>query len=118
NLTNAAGEEANNEANTKVEEAVVENNETGFSTKAKAESAAKDALLNSKGINNSYNVVQGANGKFFYNLTNNPGLDTPQAQDIGYKTEAEAIKAAKEALANDKVNDGYKIRQTSNGRYS
>lgn len=47
---------------------VKENNEVGFTTKEDAEKAAKEALKNDK-INNSYNVSQGKDGKYYYVLS-------------------------------------------------
>lgn len=49
------------------------NNEDGFPTKEEAIEAAKKALkseeLNKDGINKSYTITQGANGRYFYQLS-------------------------------------------------
>lgn len=47
---------------------VKEKNEVGFTTKEDAEKAAKEALKDDK-INNSYNVSQGRDGKYYYVLS-------------------------------------------------
>ena len=49
----------------------VEDNETGYSTKEAAETAAKKALEKDT-VNKSYTVKQGANGRWFYLLSPNP----------------------------------------------
>ena len=49
----------------------VEDNETGYSTKEAAETAAKKALEKDS-VNKSYTVKQGANGRWFYLLSPNP----------------------------------------------
>ena len=118
---------------------VVENNEVGFSTEAKAREAA-EAALKSDSVNNAYDVSQN-NGKWFFRLfvkevdtqpEVKPEKDTDKTDkkdkkeqtaedsfdpDKGYKTKEEAIKAAEKIVAKSKINKGYNITQGADGLY-
>ncbi|WP_148131672.1 albumin-binding GA domain-containing protein [Finegoldia magna] len=93
----------------------------GYATYEEAEAAAKEALRNDD-VNNAYEIVQGADGRYYYVLKienadeEEPGEDTPEVQE-GYATYEEAEAAAKEALKEDKVNNSYEVVQGADGRY-
>nr|AAA67503.1 protein L [Finegoldia magna]prf//2015385A protein L [Finegoldia magna] len=93
----------------------------GYATYEEAEAAAKEALKNDD-VNNAYEIVQGADGRYYYVLKievadeEEPGEDTPEVQE-GYATYEEAEAAAKEALKEDKVNNAYEVVQGADGRY-
>lgn len=91
----------------------------GYATEAEAIAAAKEALK-TDGLNNSYKITQGANGRYFYQLflektEEVPAEPTPELD--GYATEAEAIAAAEEALKKDEINNSYTVSQGANGRW-
>ena len=102
----------------------VEDNETGYSTKEAAETAAKKALEKDT-VNKSYTVKQGANGRWFYLLSPNPveepgkpGEEKPaEDNENGYSTKEAAEAAAKKALEKDTVNKSYTVKQGANGRW-
>ena len=102
----------------------VEDNETGYSTKEAAETAAKKALEKDS-VNKSYTVKQGANGRWFYFLSPNPveepgkpGEEKPaEDNETGYSTKEAAEAAAKKALEKDIVNKSYTVKQGANGRW-
>ena len=107
---------------------IVEGNENdGYVTEAEAKAAAEEALKNDS-INKSYNVVMGADGRYYYVLSpveksekadaeNNETEIVEGNENDGYATEAEAKAAAEKALENDKINKSYKVAMSANGRY-
>lgn len=117
---------------------VVENNEVGFSTEAKAREAA-EAALKSDSVNNAYDVSEN-NGKWFFRLFVKEVDTQPEVKpekedkkdktdkkeqtaedsfdpDKGYKTKEEAIKAAEEIVAKSKINKGYNVTQGADGLF-
>merc|ERR1711964_76651 len=64
------------------------------------------------GVNKSYTITQGADGKYYYQLS-----PVEEGLEIGYETREEAEAAAKEALENDPINNDYEINQGADGRY-
>lgn len=117
-----------------------ENNEVGFSSKEKAEKAAKKALENDE-INKSFTISEN-NGKFFYALSPAEDLsdvkekeeedkkeEKPYAKldekadeksfdfDKGFKNKEDAIKQAEILIKNSKINKGYNVSEGADGRY-
>lgn len=81
------------------EPVVKENNEVGFATKEDAEKAAKEALKDDK-INNSYNVSQGKDGKYYYVLS--PVIEETKKKEQ-VKQKPVVNKNAKHAAPNPKT---------------
>lgn len=116
-----------------------ENNEVGFSSKEKAEKAAKKALENDK-INKTFTISE-KDGKFFYVLSPAEDLsnvkekeedkkeEKPYAKldekadeksfdfDKGFKSKDDAIKQAEFLIKNSKINKGYDVSEGADGRY-
>ena len=117
-----------------------ENNEVGFSSKEKAEKAAKKALENDE-INKSFTISE-KDGKFFYALSPAEDLsdvkeekeedkkeEKPYAKldekadeksfdfDKGFKNKEDAIKQAEILIKNSKINKGYNVSEGTDGRY-
>lgn len=116
-----------------------ENNEVGFSSKEKAEKAAKKALENDE-INKSFTISE-KDGKFFYALSPAEDLsdvkekeedkkeEKPFAKldekadeksfdfDKGFKNKEDAIKQAEILIKNSKINKGYNVSEGADGRY-
>ena len=88
-----------------------EETKNGFDTEREARIAAEKALENDP-INKSYTITQGADGKYYYQLS-----PVEEGLEIGYETREEAEAAAKEALENDPINNAYEVNQGADGRY-
>ena len=112
----------------------------GASSKEEAIKAAKKALENDP-INKSYDVKQGADGKWYYvlspiekedgkvesetkeneNKKDIEDLDIEELKKInekeGFATKDAAIKAAKKVLKKDLINKSYSVAQGANGNY-
>ena len=88
-----------------------EETKNGFDTEREARIAAEKALENDP-INKSYTITQGADGKYYYQLS-----PVEKGLEIGYETREEAEAAAKEALENDPINNAYEVNQGADGRY-
>ena len=109
-----------------------ENNETGFSSEAAAEKAAKEAMKKD-GVNNAFNIRKDNNGKYFYELKieskeeETPAEDNktpeegeketpkeeeeelPENNDNGYKSEEAAQKAGEKDLKDKKLEESYQV---------
>lgn len=120
-----AVEKAVNDAKAeKPAEEVKENNETGFSTKEAADKAGQEALKAQEGqedAKSAYKVTRGTNGKFYYELFNKvdekPAEETPENKEKGYDSEAEAKKAAEDALKKDEINKSYSVSRGLDGKW-
>ncbi|MDU5253075.1 DUF5633 domain-containing protein [Anaerococcus vaginalis] len=88
-----------------------EETKNGFDTEREARIAAEKALENDP-VNKSYTITQGADGKYYYQLS-----PVEKGLEIGYETREEAEAAAKEALENDPINNAYEVNQGADGRY-
>ena len=88
-----------------------EETKNGFDTEREARIAAEKALENDP-VNKSYTITQGADGKYYYQLS-----PVEEGLEIGYETREEAEAAAKEALENDPINNAYEVNQGADGRY-
>ena len=88
-----------------------EETKNGFDTEREARIAAEKALENDP-VNKSYTITQGADGKYYYQLS-----PVEKGLEIGYETREEAETAAKEALENDPINNAYEVNQGADGRY-
>lgn len=88
-----------------------EETKNGFDTEREARIAAEKALENDP-VNKSYTITQGADGKYYYQLS-----PVEKGFEIGYETREEAEAAAKEALENDPINNAYEVNQGADGRY-
>ena len=121
----ATGGENNSEGgNTNGGALAPENNENGYLTKEAAEAAAQ-AVLESNSFNNSYSVSQGANGRWYYQLSPNPAEDDGEGDgqvpaennETGYSTKEAAEAAAQAALESNSFNNSYSVSQGANGRW-
>lgn len=112
-----------------------ENNEVGYSTKEKAEAAAKEALKKDE-INKSYTISE-KDGKFFYVLSPNEKVEIKTEEskkeesarvdekatektfnfDKGFEKKEDAIKQAEALIKNSKINNGYNISKGTDGKY-
>lgn len=112
-----------------------ENNEVGYSTKEKAEAAAKEALKKDE-INKSYTISE-KDGKFFYVLSPNEKVEIKTEEnkkeesakvdekatektfdfDKGFDKKEDAIKQAEALIKNSKINNGYNITKGTDGKY-
>ena len=88
-----------------------EETKNGFDTEREARIAAEKALEKDP-VNKSYTITQGADGKYYYQLS-----PVEEGLEIGYETREEAEAAAKEALENDPINNAYEVNQGADGRY-
>lgn len=110
-----------------------QNDTVGFDSRDAAGFAAAQ-IINTDPINNAFRIVEGPSGKFFFELYVDSDRDGNQTYESekdksiestvveevnakGYKSEAEAVEAAKAALKDDKVNNGYRITKGSDGLY-
>ena len=97
------------------EQETPETEEEGFDSKEEAMKAAEKALENDP-INKSYDLFEN-NGKWFYTLSpiereepvNPEEPESPEAEEEGFDSKEEAIKAAEEALKDDEINKSYDL---------
>ena len=111
--------------------------EQAYDTKEEAKAAAEQ-LIKESDVNNGYDIGEN-DGKFYIQLKTDgtkteseaPKVEkeTPKAKedtkpvedtfdpDKGYKTEAEAIKAAEAIVAKSEINKGYNVTQGADGLF-
>ena len=111
--------------------------EQAYDTKEEAKAAAEQ-LIKESDVNNGYDIGEN-DGKFYIQLktdgtkteteTPKENEDAPKAKedskpveddfnpDVGFKTEADAIKAAEYLVAKSEINKGYNVTQGEDGLF-